>query len=54
MVHQVNPAGASFRLVVSGQLALLGVIWAPVMGFVGGLVPTIRAGRTAVASALRV
>jgi putative ABC transport system permease protein len=51
--NQVSPAGASFRLVVSGQLALLGVIWALVMGFIGGLVPAVRAGRSSVATALR-
>ncbi len=50
---QVSPAGASFQLVITWQLALLGVTWALIMGLLGGLAPALRAGRVMVATALR-
>ena len=46
--NQVNSAGLSFQLVISEHLALLGVIWALVMGFVGGLLPALRAARASI------
>ncbi|HEX4024177.1 MAG TPA: ABC transporter permease [Steroidobacteraceae bacterium] len=51
--NQVSPQGASFQLVITWQLALLGVGWALAMGLVGGLAPSLRAGRVPVATALR-
>jgi putative ABC transport system permease protein len=46
--NQVSSAGISFQLVISEHLALLGVIWALVMGFVGGLLPALRSSRASV------
>lgn len=48
-----SPFGYSFRLEVTPALALLGVIWALVMGFIGGILPAIRAARVPVTTALR-
>jgi len=48
-----SPFGYSFRLEVTPALALLGVIWALVMGFIGGILPAMRAGRVPVTTALR-
>jgi len=48
-----SPFGYSFRLDVTPALALLGVIWALVMGFVGGILPAVRAARVPVTAALR-
>jgi putative ABC transport system permease protein len=49
----VSPFGFSFRLEVTARLAELGIIWALVMGFVGGLLPALRAARVPVTTALR-
>ena len=48
-----SPFGYSFRLDVTPALALLGVIWALVMGFIGGIFPAVRAARVPVTAALR-
>jgi putative ABC transport system permease protein len=48
-----SPFGYSFRLDVTPALALLGVIWALVMGFIGGILPAVRAARVPVTTALR-
>ena len=42
-----------FRLAVSPALMVLGIIWACVIGLLGGLFPAIRAARLPVATALR-
>jgi len=42
-----------FQLSVSLQLVALGIVWACVIGLVGGLFPAIRAARLPVAEALR-
>jgi putative ABC transport system permease protein len=42
-----------FRLVVSPALIVLGIVWAGVIGLIGGLFPAIRAARRPIASALR-
>jgi len=42
-----------FHLAVSPSLVVLGIIWACVIGLVGGLFPAIRAARLPVATALR-
>lgn len=48
-----SPFGYSFQLDVTPALALIGVIWALVMGFVGGILPAVRAARVSVTTALR-
>ena len=42
-----------FKLTVTPQLITLGIIWACVIGVIGGLFPAIRAARLPVATALR-
>jgi putative ABC transport system permease protein len=42
-----------FRLAVGPALVVLGIVWACVIGLVGGLFPAIRAARLPVATALR-
>lgn len=42
-----------FRLAVGPPLVVLGIVWACVIGLVGGLFPAIRAARLPVATALR-
>ncbi len=44
----------TLRLHVGAPLIALGILWAAVIGFIGGLFPAIRAARTSVADALRV
>ena len=48
-----SPFGFSFHLAVTAQIAALGVVWALIMGLIGGLLPAIRAARVSVTSALR-
>jgi putative ABC transport system permease protein len=43
-----------YTLRLSPQLALLGVIWALMIGFLGGLFPAIRAARLSIIDALRI
>jgi putative ABC transport system permease protein len=42
-----------FDLTVDTQLVVLGIVWASVIGLIGGLLPGIRAARLPVATALR-
>jgi putative ABC transport system permease protein len=49
----VSPFGFSFKLDVTPQLAETGIAWALVMGFIGGLLPALRAARVPVTTALR-
>jgi putative ABC transport system permease protein len=42
-----------FRLTVGPSLVVLGIVWACVIGLIGGLFPAIRAARLPVAAALR-
>ncbi|HEX3406096.1 MAG TPA: ABC transporter permease [Caulobacteraceae bacterium] len=51
--HDVHMGGVSFPLSVTPELVLLGLIWALVIGLIGGLAPSIRAARLPVAEALR-
>jgi putative ABC transport system permease protein len=56
--HSLNMISGSqgqlvFTLHVTFQLAVLGIVWALVIGFLGGLFPAIRAARLPVATALR-
>jgi putative ABC transport system permease protein len=51
--NQKAVAGNVFNLAVSPGLVLTGIIWALVVGFLGGLFPSIRAARLPVATALR-
>jgi putative ABC transport system permease protein len=48
-----SPFGYSFQLAVTPSLALIGIVWALVMGLVGGLLPALRAARVPVTTALR-
>jgi len=49
----VSPFGFSFKLDVTPRLAEIGIAWALVMGFFGGLLPALRAARVPVTTALR-
>jgi len=49
-----SPFGFSFQLVVTPPLALLGIVWALGMGLLGGILPSIRAARVPLTTALRV
>lgn len=42
-----------FELNVNAQLMILGIVWACVIGLIGGLFPAVRAARLPVATALR-
>ena len=48
-----SPFGYSFKLDVTPALVLIGVIWALIMGLIGGLLPAARAARVSVTAALR-
>ena len=48
-----SPFGFSFQLSVTWQLAVLGIVWALVMGLIGGVLPALRAARGSVTAALR-
>ena len=48
-----SPFGFTFHLAVTAPIALTGIIWALVMGLIGGFLPAIRAARLPVTTALR-
>ncbi len=48
-----SPLGFSFQLSVTPHLALIGIEWALVIGFIGGLLPAVRAARVPVVTAMR-
>jgi putative ABC transport system permease protein len=48
-----SPFGYTFQLDVTPALVLTGVIWALIMGFIGGILPAVRAARVPVTTALR-
>jgi putative ABC transport system permease protein len=48
-----SPFGASFHMVVTFSLALLGLGWALCIGLIGGLLPALRAARVPVTVAMR-
>jgi putative ABC transport system permease protein len=48
-----SPFGYTFQLDVTPALLATGVIWALVMGFIGGILPAARAARVPVTTALR-
>jgi putative ABC transport system permease protein len=48
-----SPFGFSFRLAVTSSIVTLGIVWALIMGLIGGLLPAIRAARVPVTTALR-
>jgi putative ABC transport system permease protein len=48
-----SPFGFQFHLAVTAPLALAGIVWALLMGVIGGLAPAVRAVRVPVAVALR-
>ncbi len=43
----------AFAFAVTPQLLVQGIIWATFIGFIGGLLPAIRAARQPIATALR-
>ncbi len=51
--NSAHIASLSFPLVVTPGLVLQGVVWSLVIGLVGGFLPSIRAARLPVATALR-
>ena len=51
--HAANIASLSFPLAVTSGLVVLGIIWSLFIGLVGGFLPSIRAARLPVATALR-
>jgi putative ABC transport system permease protein len=51
--NTVSPFGITFHLAVTPLLVSLGILWATVMGILGGITPAIRAARVPVATALR-
>jgi putative ABC transport system permease protein len=48
-----SPFGYNFQLAVTPSLGLIGIAWALGMGLAGGLLPSLRAARQPVATALR-
>lgn len=51
--NQKSSGAQVFNLSVSPHLIMIGILWAVVVGLVGSLMPSIRAARLPVASALR-
>lgn len=49
----VNPYGTSIKLAVTPELVALGILWALVIGLIGGFLPALRAARVPIATALR-
>ena len=52
--HHISPAGVAFDLAVTPTLAVTGIVWALLMGLLGGLMPALRSARVPVTEALRV
>ena len=48
-----SPFGYTFQLAVTPALAGIGIVWALVMGLIGGLLPALRAARLPIAAAIR-
>lgn len=48
-----SPFGFSFHLAITAPIVALGIGWALAMGFIGGLLPALRAARVPVTTALR-
>jgi putative ABC transport system permease protein len=48
-----SPMGASFHMAVTPALALVGLLWALVIGVIAGLLPALRASRVPVTVAMR-
>jgi putative ABC transport system permease protein len=48
-----SPFGFTFHLAVTASTVAVGILWALIMGLVGGLLPSIRAARVPVTAALR-
>ena len=49
----ISALGLTFPLVVSPHLVVIAIVWALVIGLLGGLLPAMRASRVPVASALQ-
>jgi putative ABC transport system permease protein len=52
-LNNVSHSQVAFAFVVTPKLLQLGVVWALLLGFVGGLTPALRAARLPITSALR-
>jgi putative ABC transport system permease protein len=50
--NSVSPFGITFHLAVTPLLVVLGIVWATVMGILGGITPAVRAARSPIARAL--
>lgn len=46
-------ARLAFNFAVTPQLLIKGIIWATLIGLIGGLLPALRAARLPIAAALR-
>ncbi len=51
--HHISPLGIAFDLAVTPGLVIVGIVWALVMGLIGGLMPALRSARVPVTDALR-
>lgn len=51
--HHISPASMSFELTVTPQLVAIGIVWALLMGLLGGVMPALRSARVPVTEALR-
>jgi len=51
--HAITALGITFPLAVTPALLELAIVWALVIGLIGGLAPSVRAARLPVATALR-
>lgn len=51
--HHISPEGVAFDLAVTPELAAIGIVWALLMGLLGGLMPALRSARVPVTDALR-
>jgi putative ABC transport system permease protein len=52
-LNNASHSQVAFAFVVTPNLLQLGVVWALVLGFVGGLLPALRAARLPITTALR-
>jgi len=52
-LNQASFSQVAFDFAVTGRLVMLGLIWAVVLGLVGGLFPAVRAARLPITAALR-
>jgi putative ABC transport system permease protein len=51
--NTVHPFGTSIPLAITPALVILGIVWALVIGLIGGILPALRSARVSVTTALR-